>query len=117
MGWGRTHHCPAHIARSGHLDRPFQAPYTRVGLNDHGTAQVQFTPKVDLGPAGPGRVRARVARDAQRSREDPHHFVYAWIAETFFERFCLLCVCVRVCAHLLEEEERENRIGSWVNRE
>jgi hypothetical protein len=30
---------------------------------------------VDFGPAWPGRVRARVVRDAQRDQEDPHPFV------------------------------------------
>jgi hypothetical protein len=44
-------------------------------------------------------------RDAQREREDPHHLVHGWVAESLCERFRLR---VR-CAEWGEKEKRKGK--------
>jgi hypothetical protein len=86
-----THKCPAYIARGGHLHGPAYA--CEFGRRSGG---VPFACDVDCRSAGPGCGRARVVRDAERERDDAHHFVQRWIAEARFERLVLYSVGVSV---------------------
>jgi hypothetical protein len=79
-----TYECPAYIARGGHLHRSaYACEFARR------SGSVPFACEVDLRSAGPGCGRPCVVRDAERERDDAHHFVQRWIAEARFERLGL----------------------------
>ncbi len=76
-----THEGPAHVTRRGHFDRPAHAREFRRRAGG-----VPVARDVDRGSAGPRCRRARVMRDAQRERDDAHHFVKGRVAEALRER-------------------------------